>query len=138
MEKQDEVARTVNSQICDTAVRLLREYAGRGPTRAKAIINSDAVMILLGDTLTRGERQLAATGKAERVLQVRHDFQMLMREELTAAVEEAVGRKVIAFMSQNHVDPDLAVEVFILEPESGDGDSSSGADEAWRPSPGSD
>jgi len=24
---------------------------------------------------------------------------------------------VIAFMSQNHIDPDLAVEVFVLEPD---------------------
>jgi len=30
-------------------------------------------------------------------------------------VERHLGRKVIAFMSQNHIDPDLAVEVFVLE-----------------------
>jgi hypothetical protein len=28
---------------------------------------------------------------------------------------------VVAFMSNNHIDPDLAVEVFILEPVAGDG-----------------
>jgi hypothetical protein len=27
-----------------------------------------------------------------------------------------VERKVIAFMSENHVDPDMAAEVFVLEP----------------------
>jgi uncharacterized protein YbcI len=31
-------------------------------------------------------------------------------------IEELTGRKVIGFMSDNHVDPDLAVEVFVLEP----------------------
>jgi hypothetical protein len=31
-------------------------------------------------------------------------------------VERQLHRKVIAFMSQNHIDPDLAVEVFVLEP----------------------
>jgi uncharacterized protein YbcI len=128
MDVQDEGPRSVNSVICDSAVRLLREYTGRGPTKAKATINSNSVMIVLGDTLTRGERQLAATGKADRVLQLRHDFQMVMRDELVEAVEEALGRKVIAFMSQNHIDPDLAVEVFILEPERTDGDSSAVAD----------
>jgi uncharacterized protein YbcI len=126
MENQDEVRRSVSSQICDTAVRLLREYTGRGPTKAKATIDGDSVMILLGDTLTRGERQLAATGKAERVLQVRHDFQMVMRDELVKAVEDATGRKVIAFMSQNHIDPDLAVEVFVLQPDGAATDSSPG------------
>ena len=27
-----------------------------------------------------------------------------------------MGRKVVGFMSDNHIDPDLAVEVFVLEP----------------------
>lgn len=84
-------------------------------------------MILLGDTLTRGERQLVATGKADRVLQLRHDFQLVMRDELIETVEELIGRKVIAFMSQNHIDPDLAVEVLILQPEGGASDWSAGA-----------
>ena len=126
MEKLNADARSVNSQICDAAVRLLREYTGRGPTKARATVNGDSVMIVLGDTLTRGERQLAATGKAERVLQLRHDFQMVMRDELVEIVEKATGRKVIAFMSQNHIDPDLAVEIFILQPDGAAADSSLG------------
>jgi uncharacterized protein YbcI len=40
-----------------------------------------------------------------------------MEDELTKAVEDATGRKVIAFMSQSHIDPDLAAEIFVLEPE---------------------
>jgi uncharacterized protein YbcI len=130
MEKLNADARSVNSQICDAAVRLLREYTGRGPTKARATVNEDSVMIVLGDTLTRGERQLAATGKAERVLQLRHDFQMVMRDELVETVEKRTGRKVIAFMSQNHIDPDLAVEIFILEPDGAGADSSLGAEGA--------
>ncbi|MEA2366996.1 MAG: hypothetical protein QOE69_2932 [Thermoleophilaceae bacterium] len=74
-------------------------------------------MILLGDTLTKGERRLAENGKAQRVREVRHDYQMVMRDELVNAVETVIKRKVIAFMSDNHLDPDLAVEVFVLEPE---------------------
>jgi uncharacterized protein YbcI len=118
MEKQNDGPRSVNSQICDAAVRLLREYTGRGPTKARAMVNGDSVMIVLGDTLTRGERKLVSTGKGDRVLQLRHDFQLVMRDELVEAVEHALDRKVIAFMSQNHIDPDLAVEIFILQPES--------------------
>jgi uncharacterized protein YbcI len=117
MESPNEGLRTVHSQICDSAVRLLREYTGRGPTKAKATINDDSVLIVLGDTLTRGERRLAATGKADRVLQLRHDFQLVMRDELVGVVEQFTGRTVAAFMSQNHIDPDLAVEIFILQPE---------------------
>jgi uncharacterized protein YbcI len=121
---------SVNSQLCDAAVRILREYTGRGPTKAKATVDGDSVMIVLGDTLTRGERRLAEGGKEERVLQLRHDYQQTMRHDLVAAVEDAIGRKVIAFMSQNHIDPDLAVETFILEPDGSAADSSAGADSA--------
>lgn len=38
-----------------------------------------------------------------------------------SAVQELSGRRVVAFMSNNHIDPDLAVEVFILEPVADDG-----------------
>ena len=109
-----------NAEISRSAVQLLREYTGRGPTRARTTINTDSVMIVLGDILTKGERKLAENGKADRVLEVRHDFQMVMREELVALVERTLDRKVIAFMSDNHLDPDLAVEVFILEPTAGE------------------
>ena len=37
------------------------------------------------------------------------------------AVERLSKRKVVGFLSQVHVDPDLAVETFILEPPSTDG-----------------
>jgi uncharacterized protein YbcI len=128
MESLNEARRSASAEICDIVVRLLREFTGRGPTKAKATINSDSVMVLLSDTLTRGERKLVATGKAEHVLQLRHEFQLVMRDELIEAVEGVTGRRVIAFMSQNHVDPDLAVEVFILEPEHGETSFSDGAD----------
>jgi uncharacterized protein YbcI len=38
-----------------------------------------------------------------------------MRKDLVGAVEEITGRKVIAFMSDNHIDPDIAIESFVLE-----------------------
>jgi hypothetical protein len=39
-----------------------------------------------------------------------------MRDDLVGIVERELDLKVIAFMSQNHIDPDLAVEVFVVEP----------------------
>jgi hypothetical protein len=42
-----------------------------------------------------------------------------MRDDLVKVIEDALGRKVIAFMSTNHIDPDLAVEV-LLEPVDSD------------------
>jgi uncharacterized protein YbcI len=103
--------------ISTSAVQLLHEYTGRGPTKARTLIDDNVVTIVLADTLTKGESKLVENGKSERVLQLRHDYQETMHEDLVALVERQLDRKVIAFMSQNHIDPDLAVEVFILEPE---------------------
>jgi uncharacterized protein YbcI len=105
-----------SAMISTSAVQLVHEYTGRGPTKAKTAINEDLVTVLLADTLTTGERKLVDNGHSDRVLQLRHDYQLVMREELIRIVERQLERKVIAFMSQNHIDPDLAVEVFVLEP----------------------
>ena len=102
--------------ISNGAVQLLHEYTGRGPTKAKTIINGDSVLILMADTLTKGERKLVESGKGVKVLEIRHDFQMVMRDDLIALVESNLQRKVVAFMSQNHLDPDMAAEVFVLAP----------------------
>ena len=103
--------------ISTAAVQLLHEATGRGPTKAKTMINENVVTVLLADTLTAGERYLVDNGLGDRVLALRHEFQVTMREDLIGIVEGQLDRKVIAFMSQNHIDPDLAVEVFVLEPE---------------------
>ena len=108
------------ARISTAAVQLLHEYTGRGPTKAKTLIADHMVTVLFADTLTKGERKLVENGHSDTVLSVRHDFQMVMREELVALVEQHAKRKVTAFMSQNHIDPDLAVEVFVLEPHDTD------------------
>ena len=109
-----------SAKIATSAVEVLHQCTGRGPTKAKTIINESLVTILLADTLTRGERTLVEHGHGDRVLQVRHDYQTAMRDQLVGIVERELGREVIAFMSQNHIDPDLAIEIFVLRPARGD------------------
>jgi uncharacterized protein YbcI len=106
----------VNQEINNGAVRVLREYTGRGPTKARTVIDRNSVTILLADALTPSERRLAENGRADHVLKTRHEFQTLMRDDLVKVVEDALDRKVTAFMSDNHIDPDMGVEVFVLEP----------------------
>jgi uncharacterized protein YbcI len=106
---------STSAAISDTVVRLMSEYTGRGPTKAKTHIHRDLVTVVLHDTMTKGERRLAQAGKGDAVLQMRQQFQRTMREDLVTAVEMIAERKVIAFMSDNHIDPDMAVEVFVLE-----------------------
>jgi uncharacterized protein YbcI len=61
---------------------------------------------------------------------------MAMEAEFRKVVEEATGRKVIAYMSSIHVDPDLAVEIFVLEPleDPEEAEPTSGADGTPPPS----
>jgi uncharacterized protein YbcI len=120
MDEQQQ-AKPPGAMISTATVQIHSEYTGRGPTKAKTVIEGNLVAVVLADALTKGERQLAANGHAERVLKLRHDFQHLMREDLVAVVERQLDRKVVAFMSQNHIDPDLGVELFVLEEPVGTG-----------------
>jgi uncharacterized protein YbcI len=113
---QEREGHTPASMISTATVQVLHEYTGRGPTKAKTLINDEVVTVLCADALTTGERKLVETGHGEHVLQLRYDYQLAMRDELVRIVERQLDRKVIAFMSQNHIDPDLAVEVFVLQP----------------------
>jgi uncharacterized protein YbcI len=110
-------ARSLAADISTSIVRLMAEYTGRGPTKARTTINGDLIVVLLRDTLTKGERGLAERGELDAVLSMRRAFQSTMRDEASSAIEELTGRRVLAFMSDNLADPDLAVEVFVLEPE---------------------
>jgi uncharacterized protein YbcI len=77
------------------------------------------VVSILRGGFTRVERTLLDTGQVESVYQMRRSFQLAMEDEFRHVVQEATGRTVIAYMSSIHVDPDLAVEFFLLEPVEG-------------------
>ena len=104
------------ARISNTVVRALARTTGRGPTKAKTTLGENGIFVVLQDSLTRGEQNLTDAGEGEAVLDLRRRWQRVMRVELTREIEELTGRKVIGFMSDNHLDPDLAVEVFVLEP----------------------
>jgi uncharacterized protein YbcI len=106
----------LGASISKEIVRVMRDYTGRGPTKARTVISEDAVIVLLADTMTQEERMLVANGKLDHVLLTRSEIQTIMRTDAIEAIERLMGRKVIAFMSANHVGPDLAGEIFMLEP----------------------
>jgi uncharacterized protein YbcI len=112
----------LNLEISKAIVRLISEYTGRGPMKARTTINGSLVACVLEDTLTKGERTLVGRGRADAVMEMRQHYQQAMSQEAIAAVEGLTGRKVLAFMSANHADPDYGVEVFILN---GNGDQPS-------------
>jgi uncharacterized protein YbcI len=114
----------MGAAISNSMVGLLHRYTGRGPTKARTTIGDDVIICVMGATLTKGEQTLAHTGRTELVLESRRAFQEAFQADAIASVQEISHRRVVAFMSNNHIDPDLAVEVFVLEPverDSGNG-----------------
>jgi uncharacterized protein YbcI len=97
-------------------VQLHSRYHGKGPTKAKTYFINDTVVCILRGGFTTVEQTLIDEGRADAVYEIRRSFQQVMEDQFTRVVEQATGRKVIAYMSQIHHDPDLAVEIFVLEP----------------------
>jgi uncharacterized protein YbcI len=108
-------AGALDAAISNAVVGLLAEYVGRGPTKARTVHSGNLVLCVLEDAMTKTEQSLAARGNEKLVLEMRHAFQHMMRDDLTSAVETFTGRKVVAFLSANHIEPDLAAELFVLD-----------------------
>jgi uncharacterized protein YbcI len=109
------------ASISNAITRLHREHYGRGATTTRTIIQRNYVVCFLDDIYTPVERTLIEAGRLEAVRETRNIFQDAMGPKFREAVEAATGRTVIAFMSQVCFDPDMAAEVFVLEPQGEDG-----------------
>jgi uncharacterized protein YbcI len=107
------------STIANAVVRLHAEHYGRGPTRARAHVTDDFVLVVLEDVFTPGERTLVAAGRGDEVKASRDAFNDVMRERFIETVQTATGRDVRAFFCQTHLDPEMVVELFVLDPEPG-------------------
>jgi uncharacterized protein YbcI len=105
------------SSISNAVVGIHRQYFGRGASRTRTVMGADYVITFLEDIYTPVEKTLIEAGRFEAVQETRLAFQDTMRDKFVGEVEQLVGRKVVGFLSQVHVDPDLAVETFILEPD---------------------
>lgn len=105
--------------ISNLVVAVFGEYAGRGPTQARTYLSDDLVSVVVRDGLTKAERSLVREGREQLVVDTRRALQGAMQSRLVAGVGEITGREVLAFFSDNHVDPDIAIEAFLLAPASG-------------------
>ncbi len=102
--------------ISDGMVALMKEFYGRGPTRAKSYYEDDLVVCVLRGGFSRAEQTLLDGGRGAAVIQQRMEFQEVMRGRFDDVIERATGRPVIGFMSGNQQAPDMMCEVFILGP----------------------
>jgi uncharacterized protein YbcI len=104
------------TELSNAMVALHREHFGRGPGAAKTWVADDMVVCTLSDVYTHVEKTLIRSGHIDRVRETRMLHQLALEREFTRPVEELTGRRVMAFVSSVHFDPDLSVELFMLEP----------------------
>jgi uncharacterized protein YbcI len=104
------------SEISTGIVKLMREHYGRGPLKAKTYALDDIIVcVLRGAGFTALEQTIMESGDGQRVIAMRENFQALMAERYKAMIERLTERKVLAFLSQAHVEPDLTLEVFFID-----------------------
>lgn len=101
--------------ISNAITKLQRDHYGRGPDSVRTVVGYDQIICFLENTFIPVERTLIEAGETNAVREIRLAFQRAMESRFTTTVEEISGRKVRTFLSQVSLDPDIAVEVFVLE-----------------------
>jgi uncharacterized protein YbcI len=105
----------LNAALTSALVGIQNEHLGRGPKTASTFHHGNVIVTLMREVMTPAEKTLARTGNGPAVTNMRHLLQETMQSDFNAAVERLTGLKVIAFISGNHVDPDMAAEVFVMD-----------------------
>jgi len=104
------------AQISTSIVAILRKHYGRGPMKAKTYALDDVILVVMrGTGFTALEQTIMDSGQPGRVVAMREEFQSVMAERYKDTIEELTGRKVVAFLSQAHVEPDITVEMFFVD-----------------------
>jgi uncharacterized protein YbcI len=102
--------------ISTSVVAILREHYGRGPMKAKTYALDDIIVVVMrGSGFTPLEQTIMDSGNPDRVVDMRHEFQNMMHRGFTETIERLTDRKVLAFLSQAHVDPDITIEIFFVD-----------------------
>ena len=104
------------AEISTTVVGILRDHYGRGPMKAKTYALDDIIVcVMRGSGFTPLEQTIMDSGEPNRVVEMREDFQRVMASRYKDAIERLTGRKVLAFLSQALVEPDITMEIFFVD-----------------------
>ena len=102
--------------ISNVIVAMLRDYYGRGPAKAKTYVLDDIVVVVMrGSGFTPLEQTIMDSGEPGLVIAMRENFQRVMAERFTRAIEELTGCKVVGFVSRIQVEPDITMEIFFVD-----------------------
>ncbi len=102
--------------ISTSIVGIQRDHYGRGPMKAKTYALDDIIVVVMrGSGFTPLEQTIMDSGEPDRVIAMREDFQRVMAARYKHTIENLTGRKVLAFLSQAHVEPDITMEIFFVD-----------------------
>jgi uncharacterized protein YbcI len=104
--------------VTDAMVAFHQRYYHREPVTAKTLLLGDELLVcVLGGVYTDVEKTMIELQRTTIVQETRNAFQNAMKDRFIATVERLSGRKVLAFISNHHVGPDIEVELFMLTPD---------------------
>jgi uncharacterized protein YbcI len=97
---------------------ILRGRYGGGPMKVKTYARDDIIVVVMrGGGFTALEQTMMDSGESDsavRIVDLRHEFQDWTATRYTEAIEELTGQKVLAFLSQAHLKPDITMETFFM------------------------
>jgi uncharacterized protein YbcI len=103
--------------ITEAMVAFHERYHHREPVMAKTLmLGDDLIACVLGGVYTDVEKTMIEIQKKTIVQETRNAFQNAMQDRFIGAVESLSGRRVLVFISNHHVGPDIEVELFLLTP----------------------
>jgi uncharacterized protein YbcI len=103
--------------VTEAMVELHEQYYHRVPVTAKSLLlGDDLLACVLGGVYTDVEKTMIEIQRTTIVQETRNAFQNAMQHKFVEAVERLGGRKVLAFISNHHVGPDIEIELFIMAP----------------------
>ena len=104
--------------VTEAMVDLHQRYHYRAPVTAKTqLMGGDLLVCVMGGVYTEVEKTMIELQRHTIVAETRNAFQLAMQDKFITAVEQLSGRRVLAFMSDSNVGPDLEIELFVLEPD---------------------
>jgi len=112
----DALSRTsLRNAISNAIARIKREFYGKGPSRTRTFVYDRIIISVLDDVLTPVELTLKEGGRHALVRRTRLTFEDIMTKTFTGQIERLTGARVLAYHSQIVFDPDMAIEVFVLD-----------------------
>jgi uncharacterized protein YbcI len=103
--------------VTDAMIALHQRYHHRVPVTAKTLmLGDDLLACVLGGVYTDVEKTMIEVQRGTIVQETRSAFQNAMQHRFIEAVERLSGRGVLAFISNQHIGPDIEIELFVLRP----------------------